>query len=87
MLGVVFIMIYVEVIFWSNDIKDIDVVLPYPPRIGENIEFPCGVVKYNNGAELEDRTFRIKDIDWVFEENSMIPKYKFKKLSVYVERP
>lgn len=28
MLGVVFIMIYVEVIFWSNDIKDIDIVLP-----------------------------------------------------------
>lgn len=80
-------MIYVEVIFWSNDIKNIDIVLPYPPRIGENIEFPCGIVKYNNGVELKDMTFRIKDIYWVFGENSMIPKCKFKKLSVYVERP
>ena len=35
MLGVVFIMIYAEIIFLSNDIKDMNVVLPFPPRIGE----------------------------------------------------
>lgn len=40
MLATVFTMIYAEVIFWSNNIKDINVVLPFPPRIGENIEFP-----------------------------------------------
>jgi hypothetical protein len=87
MLAPVFIMIYAEVIFWSNDIKDMNVVLPFPPRVGENIEFPIGTVKYNNGAELDDRNFKIKHIDWVFIENSMIPKYKFQKLSIYVERP
>lgn len=87
MLVPVFIMIYAEVIFWSNDIKDLNVVLPFPPRVGENIEFPVGTVKYNNGAELEERCFKISNIDWVFIENSMIPKYKFQKLSIYVERP
>jgi hypothetical protein len=87
MLAPVFIMIYAEVIFWSNDIKDLNVVLPFPPSIGESIEFPIGTVKYYNGAELEDRCFKISNIDWVFTENSMIPKYKFSKLSIYVERP
>lgn len=80
-------MIYANVIFWSNDIQDMSVVLPFPPRVGENIEFPVGVVKYNNGVELEDRNFKITHIDWVFIENYMIPKYKFQKLSIYVERP
>lgn len=87
MLATVFTMIYAEVIFWSNDIEDINVVLPFPPRIGENIEFPIGTVKYTNGAELEYTNFMINHIDWVFIENSMMSKYKFQKLSIYIERP
>lgn len=79
-------MIYAEIIFWSNDIKDLNVVLPFPPRVGENIKFPVGTVKYNNGAELDDICFKISNIDWVFIENSMMPKYKFQKLSIYIER-
>jgi hypothetical protein len=80
-------MIYAQVIFWSNGIKYIDLVLPYPPRVGETIQLPLGTVKYNNGLELDESFFKISNIDWVFEENSMIPKYKFKKLSIYVECP
>jgi hypothetical protein len=80
-------MIYAKVIFWSNDIKDLDIVLPYPPRIGENLEFPVGIVKYNNGVELDNRSFKISHIDWEFTEISMKPKYKFNKLSIFVERP
>ena len=72
---------------WSNDIKDLDIVLPYPPRIGENLEFPIGTIKYNNGVELEDRSFKISHIDWEFTEILMKPKYKFDKLSIYVECP
>ena len=80
-------MIYAEIIFWSNEIKDINVVLPFPPRIGESIEFTSGTVKYNNGAEVEDRCFKIANIDWVLEENSLPHKHKFQKLSIYLERP
>lgn len=80
-------MIYAEIIFWTHEINDISIVLPFPPRIGESIQLPYNTVKYKNGSELDERIFKIKDIDWVFSENSMIPKFKFQKLSIYVERP
>ena len=80
-------MIYADVIFWTNDINDISIVLPFPPSVGENIEFPIGLLKYTNGAELDVSCFRICNIDWVFKETSMIPNCKFQKLSIFVECP
>ena len=80
-------MIYAEIIFSSNDIMDLDLVLPFPPRVGENIEFPSGAIKYKNGFDLEDRCFKIASIDWVLIESKMAHRYKFQKLSIFVERP
>ena len=77
-------MIYVEIIFGSNDIKDIQTVMPQAPSVNDNIEMPYGVVKFNNGVELGETTFKVKSVDWIFKEQSMMPKYKFNKVQVWV---
>lgn len=80
-------MIHCEIIFWTEDIKDLDVVLPFPPREGEVIHFPMGTVKYSNGNKYEENRFKIRLIEWVFSNISLVPGFKFDKVRVYVEQP
>ena len=72
-------MIYADIIFWTNDINDFTIVLPFPPRIGDSIRFPSGTVKHYNGSGFTDNYFRISDIEWVFKDD------QFEKLSIYVQ--
>jgi len=80
-------MIHAEITFWSNTIRDINIILPSPPSIGDSIKFPIGTVKNINGEELEDNCFRIYNIDWVLQKDSIITKYKFDRLLIYLECP
>jgi len=79
-------MVFAEIIFFSNYIQDIDVVLPFPPSVGQSIRLPIGLVRQTNGDELEQGLFKIIDIEWVFVTKSMISKGRFNKLRIYVER-
>jgi hypothetical protein len=65
-------MILTQVVFLTSDVDDIEVYLPHPPRKGETFVFPF--VK----SGIMD--FKIKDIEWVFDEYS-----KFTKIRVYLE--
>ena len=65
-------MILAQVIFLIHDINDIEVYLPQVPRKGETFVFPF--VK----SGIMD--FKIKDIEWVFDECN-----KFTKIRVYLE--
>jgi hypothetical protein len=65
-------MILTQVVFLTSDVDDIEVYLPHPPSKGEIVVFPF--VK----SGIMD--FKIKDIEWVFDEYS-----KFTKIRVYLE--
>lgn len=65
-------MILAQVIFLIHDINDKEIYLPFPPRKGETFVFPF--VK----SGIMD--FKIKDIEWVFDEWD-----KFTKIRVYLE--
>jgi hypothetical protein len=65
-------MILTQVVFLTSDVNDIEVYLPHPPSKGEIFVFPF--VK----SGIMD--FKIKDIEWVFDEYS-----KFTKIRVYLE--
>ena len=51
-------MILAQVIFLTNDINDVEVYLPHPPRKGETFVFPF--------VTTDVMDFKIKDIEWVF---------------------
>ena len=81
-------MITAEVIFWTNDIKDFQVVLPFPPRIGEHISFPFGVVKCYDGTDYcEENYFKIVNVDWLYAEKLEIEELTFDKLLIHVNCP
>ena len=66
-------MILTQIVFLTNDIEDKEIYLPFPPRKGETFVFPfvtTGVMD-----------FKIKDIEWVFDEYN-----KFSKIRVYLEQ-
>lgn len=65
-------MIVTQIVFLTNDISDIEVYLPQAPKKGETFVFPF--VK----SGIMD--FKIKDIEWVFDECN-----KFTKIRVYLE--
>lgn len=79
-------MIHAEIVFWTNDIKEVNLVLPFPPRIGESMILQRGVVKYSNGAVLDEIDFMVANIDWNFEEDFVEFDVKFKNITVYLER-
>lgn len=65
-------MILAQVIFLVHDINDVEVYLPQAPRKGETFVFPF--------VTTDVMDFKIKDIEWVFDEYS-----KFTKIRVYLE--
>ena len=66
-------MILTQVVFLTSDVDDIEVYLPHPPSKGEIFVFPFVT------SDVMD--FKIKDIEWVFDEYN-----KFSKIRVYLEQ-
>jgi len=79
-------MITAEVIFWTTDIKRFHVELPCAPRIGDLISFPVGTVKWNDGTDDKETSFKISEIEWKFDDKSMKLYCRFDKLLIQVER-
>lgn len=65
-------MILAQVIFLIHDINDVEVYLPQAPSKGETFVFPF--------VTTDVMDFKIKDIEWVFDEYN-----KFSKIRVYLE--
>ena len=65
-------MILAQVIFLVHDINDVEVYLPQAPRKGETFVFPF--------VTTDVMDFKIKDIEWVFDEYN-----NFSKIRVYLE--
>lgn len=65
-------MILAQVIFLIHDINDVEVYLPHAPRKGETFVFPF--------VSSDVMDFKIKDIEWVFDEYN-----KFSKIRVFIE--
>ena len=66
-------MILAQVIFLVHDINDVEVYLPQAPVKGETFVFPF--------VTTDVMDFKIKDIEWVFDEYN-----KFSKIRVYLEQ-
>lgn len=66
-------MILAQVIFLVHDINDVEVYLPQAPGKGETFVFPF--------VTTDVMDFKIKDIEWVFDEYN-----KFSKIRVYLEQ-
>jgi len=67
----------IHVKFWiGNDyenIKNIELSMRQVPSKGDNVQFPFGYVKYEDGTPYSENTFEVDFITWqLFESNNEI---------------
>lgn len=80
-------MVLVKIIFVSNGIIDMSLFMPQSPSIGDDIEFPIDAVKYSNGAALDERVFKVKNVTWCIKEGTQqsYDKVEFSHVEIWVE--
>jgi len=71
-------MIKANIYFKDTDILPISITLPYAPQRGDIIDFP--ILKYRNGADVENITHTIVDVEWVIDDD-----LNFKELTLHLE--
>jgi hypothetical protein len=71
-------MIKANIYFKDTDILPISITLPCVPQRGDIIDFP--ILKYRNGAEVENITHTIVDVEWVIDDD-----LNFKELTIQVQ--
>lgn len=76
-------MVLVKINFGSNHIVDMNVYMPQAPHSGDDIELPYDTVKYTTGEIVEDRRFKVKNVEWCFRKADTL---EFSHVEVWVER-